>query len=288
MKKSLLLIFLLPIIGFSQMRNRLNLNDLNRYGLKGNVKEVTFKEYEPRFSNDSTYNLELYDFLAVHNYKIEFNKFGNLKTKSELRKENDSIKVGAIWQYQYDKINRILNETKLSFQYSKDTVTWNYEYVGDSIINIQQLNNNEKTSKYSYIEKDENEFFYHSNSDSSYMTKRLFVYDKFNRVTRSEDYKNKNFIQELIIKTYTDTISNNVFKEVVIWTKFNDSFYNEFEYDEKGSPIKMIIGNFKNNDPSINRYEYKYDRIGNWIQKRHFGWRGKLSRVYKREIKYYE
>lgn len=69
------------------------------------------------FSNDSTYNLELYDFLAVHNYKIEFNKFGNIKTKSELRKENDSIKVGAIWKYQYDKKNRILNETKLSFQY---------------------------------------------------------------------------------------------------------------------------------------------------------------------------
>jgi hypothetical protein len=46
----------------------------------------------------------------------------------------------------------------------------------------------------------------------------------------------------------------------------------------------MIIGNFKNNDPSINRYDYLYDHIGNWIEKRHFGCRGKLSRVFRREI----
>jgi hypothetical protein len=136
MKKRLLLVFLLPIIGFSQMRNILNSTDLNGYGLKGNIKEVTFKEYEPRFSNDSIYNLELCDFPAVHKYKVEFNKFGNLKTKYKLIKYNDSIKVGAIWQFKYDKINRILSEKKLLFRYSRDTIIWNYEYFGDSIINI--------------------------------------------------------------------------------------------------------------------------------------------------------
>lgn len=61
------------------MRNRLNSTDLNRYELKGNVKEMVFKEYEPRFSNDTTYTLELYDFLGPSNFKLEFNEYGNLK-----------------------------------------------------------------------------------------------------------------------------------------------------------------------------------------------------------------
>ncbi len=288
MKKRFLLIFFLPIIGFSQMRNRLNSTDLKRYELKGNVKEVFFKEYEPRFSNDSTYSLELYDFLGSSNFKLEFNKYGNLKTKSELRKRNDSIKIGAIWKYKYDKRNRILKEQRLSFQYSKDTITWNYEYIGDSIINIEQLDKTYKILYYTYLEKGNNEFLNHANSDSSYVTKRLYVYDKFNRITRSEDYENKDFIQDLRITTYKDTITINKFKEVVIWTKHNNSFYNEFEYDKNGNSIKMIIGNFNNNDPSINRYEYDYDKNGNWIEKRHFGWRGKLSTVFRREIKYYD
>ena len=270
------------------MRSRLNSTDLLRYDLKGNVKEMVFKEYEPRFSNDTTYNLELYDFLGPSNFKLEFNKYGNLKSKSELRTENDSIKVGAIWHYIYDNKNRVLKEQRFSFQYSKDTTTWNYEYIGDSIINIQQLDKTYKILYYTYREKGNFEFLSHANSDSSYVTKRLYVYDKFDRVIRSEDYENKDYIQDLRITTYKDTVSSKIFKEVLIWTKYNDSFYNEFEYNVKENFTKMIIGNFNKNDTSINRYEYDYDKKGNWIEKRHFGWRGKLSTVFRREIEYYD
>ena len=279
---------LLPIIGFSQMRNQLSSTDLKRYELNGRVKEMVFNEYEPRFSNDTTYTLELYDFLGPSNFKLEFNKSGNLKAKSELRTDNDSIKVGAIWNYKYDNQNRILQERRYSFQYSKDTITWNYEYVGDSIINVNQLDKTYEILYYTYIKKGNLEILNHSNSDSSYVTKKLYVYDKFNRVIRSEDYEDKDFIQDFRITTYKDTISLNKFKEIVIGTKHDISFYNEFEYNEKNNLIKMIIGNFNNNDTSINRYEYDYDKRGNWIEKRHFGWRGKLSTVFRREIKYYE
>lgn len=77
MKKTFLILILLPIIGFSQMRSRLNSTDLKRHELNGNVKEIVFKEYEPRFSNDSSYTLKLYDFLGTTNFKLEFNKYGN-------------------------------------------------------------------------------------------------------------------------------------------------------------------------------------------------------------------
>lgn len=74
----------------------------------------------------------------------------------------------------------------------------------------------------------------------------------------------------------------------MIWTKLNNNFYNEFEYNENNNSVKKVIGNFNDNETSINRYEYDYDKYGNWIEKRHFGWRGKLSTVYKRQITYYE
>ncbi|GHA45859.1 hypothetical protein GCM10007103_28740 [Salinimicrobium marinum] len=270
------------------MRERLNITDLERYGLKGSVLEIIHKEYEPKFSNDSTYTLELYDFLAPHNYKLEFNQNGNLNTRTELRKENDSLIAGAIWNYKYDQNKRILQEKRISYQYSKDTTIWNYEYKGDSIINVQQLDKTYKVLYYTYRQEGNFEYLNHANSDSSYITKKLFVYDNLNRLTRMEDYADKEFVQDMRISTYNDTISNNKFKEIVIWTKHDNSFYNEFEYDKNGNVITMIIGNFSEDKKSINRYEYIYDDRNNWIEKRHIGWRGKLSTVFKREIRYYE
>jgi|TARA_R110000787_G_C13358764_1_gene439856 hypothetical protein len=284
----IIILILIPIVGFSQMRERLNSTDLERYGLTGNVKEVIHKEYEPRFSNDSTYTLKLYDFLAPHNYKLEFNQNGNLNTRSELRKENDSLKTGAVWKYKYDSNNRILQEKRISFQYSKDTMIWNYKYKGDSIINVNQLDKTYKILYYTYKQKGNKEYLNHANSDSSYITKKLFTYDKQNRMTRYEDYANKDYIQDLRISTYKDTISKNKFKEIIIWTKYNNSSYNEFEYDKNGNVITMKIGNFVGKEPSINRYDYVYDKKGNWVEKKHIGWRGKLSTVFRREIEYYE
>jgi hypothetical protein len=207
----LIILFLIPTVGFSQMRERLNSTDLERYKLTGKVKQVIHKEYEPRFSNDSTYTLELYDFLAPHNYKLEFNLNGNLNTRTELRKENDSLKAGAVWKYKYDSNKRILEEKRISFQYSRDTMIWNYEYKGDSIINVNQLDKTYKILYYTYKQKGNMEYLNHANSDSSFVTKKLFVYDKKNRLTRYEDYSDKDYVQDLKISTYKDTISKNKF-----------------------------------------------------------------------------
>lgn len=269
------------------MRERLNSTDLERYGLKDSVLEIIHKEYEPRYSNDSIYTLELYDFLAPHNYKLVFDQEGNLNTRTELRKKNDSLISGAVWNYKYDQNKRILQEKRISHQYSKDTIIWNYEYKGDSVINVQQLDKTYDVLYYTYRQEGKFEYLNHANSDSSYQTKKLFVYDKFNRLIRMEDYAEKEFVQDLRISTYNDTTTNNMFREIVIWTKYDNAFYNEFEYDKNGNVITMIIGNFSDDKKSINRYEYIYDNRNNWIEKRHIGWRGKLSAVFKREIRYY-
>lgn len=287
MKQFYLLFLIIPFFSFSQIRKQLNETDLSLYNLNGSVKEVIHTEYEPKYSNDSTYTLQLYDFLGPHNYKLSFSKIGNLNEKVELKKEQDSLIAGSTWTYEYDKKNRIKEKLLISHQYSKDTIRWEYSYIGDSIIDIKQLDKTYKVLYYTYLEKGEYEYLNHTNSDSSYTTKNLFVYDNQNRLIRSEKYEDSNYIKDLQIKTYTDSISQNVFKEVNIWTKYKNNFYRQFEYDKNNNPIKMIIGRFDNNKESINCYEYIYDKKGNWIIKKHFGRKGKLSTVYKREIKYY-
>lgn len=289
-KTYLVLLFLIPTIGFSQMRERLNTTDTERYGLTGKVKELIHKEYEPRYSNDSTYTLELYDFLAPHNYKLEFNQKGNLNTRTELRKENDSLKTGALWKYKYDSINRILQEKRISFQYSKDTMIWNYKYKGDSIINVNQLDKTYKILYYTYKQKGNKEYLNHANSDSSYITKKLFVYDLQNRLIRSEDYRDKDYIQDLNLISYTDSISKNIYKKISLDAKYNNSWYTEYSYNSEGHINTMSFGNFSNsnNKEPINRYEYIYDQNNNWIEKRHYGTNGKLSTVFRRKITYYK
>jgi hypothetical protein len=230
----------------------------------------------------------LYDFFGLQNYELDFHQNGYLETKTELGTENDSLKAIAVWEYKYDAKNRIIQEKNISFKHSKDTVIWNYQYEGDSVTYIQQLDKTFQILYYTYIQNGELEYLNTANSDSSYLTKYLYKYDKQNRLIRFENYTNKEFVQDLKIYTFKDTISRNKFKEISISARNNRSSYSEFEYDERGNVTTVIIGDFVSSEPAINKYTYVYDERGNWIEKTHIGWRGKLSTVNRREIEYYE
>jgi len=275
-------------MGFSQMRERLNSTDLERYKLTGKVKQLIHKEYEPRFTNDSTYTLKLYDFLAAHNYKLEFNLHGNLIGRTELRKVNDSLKTGAVWYFKYDNNNRILQEKRISLQYSKDTIIWNFEYRGDSIVNVNQFDNTYKILYNTYKQKGNIEYLKHANSDSSYITKKRFVYDKQNRLTRYEDYANKDFIQDLKIYSYVDNYSKNINKTFSLDAKYNNSWINEYRYNFQGDVISISFENLVNDNKPGSSYQYIYDENGNWVEKKQYNPKGRLSVVFRREIVYYK
>jgi len=269
MKKNIfILLLLIPFIGLSQMRERFKSTDWEKYELKGKVKEVLHKEYIPRFSNDTTYTLELYDIvLALLNYKLEFNKTGNLNTLTELKLE-DSLIASVVWNYKYNSKNRIVQEKRVSLQYSKDTIIWNYQYKGNSITNIQQLDKTYKILYYTYKQKGNVEYLSQTNSDSSYIGKRVFVYDKKNRLIRDEDYENQKTIQHLTVSTYKDNGSNKKHRDTITSIKYNYRLYNEFEYNEYGDIIIMKTGSFTDAPSSVNKYTYVYDKKGNWIEKK--------------------
>ena len=120
------------------MRERLNSTDIVRHSLKAKVNELIHKEYRPRFSNDSTYTLELGGSITVNHYKLNFDQKGYLKTKIILEKKGDSLTKGDVWLYKYDKNNRIVQEKIISRYSPRDTTALTYEYVGDTIINIRR------------------------------------------------------------------------------------------------------------------------------------------------------
>lgn len=274
-------------MAISQMRERIHFNDLYRNQLKGNVKELKHVEYEPTYKSETAFDLKIHFIPFIrNNYSVKFNKNGNLEEKLELTLNKDSLILDNKWSYYYDKKNRIKKEAN---KYS----TWDYEYIGDSITKITQLDKNYNSPQYyKYTQKGNKELLNTFNIDSSNQTKRLFVYDKYNRSTRLENYDNKEFIQQIILKNYKDTISQNPDNEIYIYTNGNpyiDIFIKKnYEYDNKNNPIKSEFENLNLSKNTSEKYQYTYDKQGNWIEKKLFDIKNKLFSVIKREIFYYD
>lgn len=273
----------LPFDGFSQFRDQLHTTGWEQNGLQGKVKEILHKEYEPRFSTDTSYKLVLYDFLAPHNYQLIFDKRGYLNYINELRKQGDSLIVGAVWQYHYFENNKLQRKDWISFRPRSDTMTWIYQYIGDTTI-IEYLGRSftliNQIGEFEYVQS--------SNYDSTYKTRMRMVYDNRNRLIRKENYKTSDYIEFLTLRIFQNDTLNKPYKEIFIDHEHHQSHYRSFKYDEFGNKILMTIGNFSGEKQAENRYEYIYDHFGNWIEKRHYGRNGKLATVYTREIMYFE
>ncbi len=125
-------------------------------------------------------------------------------------------------------------------------------------------------------------------SRNNYKTKRLYQFDDFNRLIRYEDYDDKEFVQQLHIYSYLDTTTTNVYKQINLWPKINnDANYVTKDYDQYGNPIKITTGRFDENKILKFTMEYKYDSIGNWIERKYFNQNDKLSKISYRTITYY-
>lgn len=288
MKKIIIFLFIIiPFIAKSQMRERIYFNDLYRNQLKGNVKELKHVEYEPIYKSETEFELKIHFTPFVrNNYSVKFNNKGYLEEKSQLTLNKDSLVLDNKWYYYYDKKNKIKKEGN---KYS----TWDYEYIGDSITKIIQLHKTYDSPKYyNYTQKGSDELLNTFNVDSSYQTKILFVYDKYNRIIRIENYDNKEFIQQLTLRNYEDTIAQNPNNEIYIYTNGNpyiDVFTkSNYVYDNKNNPIKREFENLNPNKNKTEKYQYTYDKQGNWIEKEMFDIKNKLFAVIKREIFYYD
>ena len=282
-RKILLLIFIfIYSLTFGQIKLDLIQNDLESENLKGQVKSITSKNYRVSYTSDSTYILEDENIITWGGSTVNFNKNGYKESRVsfDLKKENplDSLK----WIYKYDKDNSVVQEFWIDYGTPIDTNITIYEFKNDSIV----LKQNEiAASKHKITSHQE---IITSISKNGYKTKRLYQFDDYDRLIRYEDYEDKEFIQELHIYLYQDSISKNIHKQINLYPKYNnDADCITKEYDNFGNPVVIKFQRFENDKNRKNKMEYKYDSNGNWIERRYYYPNGKLSNISFRTIIYF-
>lgn len=286
----LIIILHIELTALCQHRQRLCFSDQERFNLRGKIKSYTHIDYQPIFEQDSLKDLRIDDFILLpNNYKLEFDKNGYRQKKIEFSymQEKDSLVDKGLWIYKYDKHNRILQETYCPDKFSMDTIKWFYTYPNDSTTLIHQYGTTYAFTNqfYKYLQEGWNEDFWQSNADSSYVTRKRFVYDMHNRMIRTEEYGNQNYIQYIRAYTYPDSLTRNPNIKVRINTKYNTpAIITTYEYDKFGNEIKAsIIGKYAR----ANNTKYKYDKNRNWIERSVYLSNGRIK-ISKRKFEYWE
>ena len=209
--------------------------------LNGVVKVLIDKKLRVNHTTDSTYILEDYNILEWEVQKFKFNESG-YKTEHLLfdLRENPSLD-SLKWIYQYDSKNRLNKELFIKYTQPVDTNITTYSYPNDTLA----IERKEKTEIQHIINKNQEVIISHS--DNGYQTKRLYKYDNLERLIRYENYEDKDFIQQLHIYTYKDTLTDNVYQQVNVWPVHNNSSsFTKSEYDKYGNPVKIYSGKFDN------------------------------------------
>lgn len=271
----------------AQHRERLISSDSDRMRLKGKVSTLSHLDYDliEDISDTSSMRIDHF-FLSPNNYVVEFNTHGNIvkKTEFEYLYSNDTLRSKGKWTYSYDSLNRIIKEVYYWNNSSNDTTLWTYEYLGDSVTLIDKYDDTYKHMRYRYAQRDNIEYLTTANSDSSYLTRILFVYDRFNRIIRKEEYEDQPTMTHIRSWRYIDSLSVNAALDVSISLKHNYGpvvIINEYD-SLQNVTLSSRIGNQK---PSL--IEYDFDALGNWTERRTLLPNG-FIKISRRRIEYYQ
>lgn len=281
-----IILFSLSCSVTAQMKYRLSKNDIERFELKGYVKSIFYREFQPSFKNrkKTKYILHPYTFLSEDNYRLNFKKNGYLKEKNNFTIENNQLKKFADWSYDYDNENRVFKEICTFFDSNKE-LKWEYNYKKDTV-EIVKFSNSEPNLFYRYVQENNTEIYTIRNSDNSYKEKTIFEYDNTNRLISIKKNYDRDAIQEVIYTKYIDDHNARKESEIVEDIQQEKKHISKFIYNEKGDASNtFVIINGKKN--LFLTFEYIYDTNGNWIERRTYNKDKKLVSVTKRGIEYY-
>lgn len=286
-RRLLVLIFLANAINVSgQIKNKLVKNDLELKKLKGPVKTILGKTYGVKYTSDSTYLLQDNNLLRWDGYKFEFDEKGYEKELLSFDSRLDNLK----WIFRHDSKDRLIKKIALKLSDPVDTLfITTYKYKSDTLVLSETKMNTKKIQTEHKIIEDKE--IIRTASEDGYETRRLYQYDKFNRLIRYEEYKDEEFIQRLQIYTYKDSLTDNVFKQVSIgpaYSEGQDGSYWIQEYGRYGNPVKKSVKRFQKNTIRESHRKYEYDAHGNWTRmENYFNNSNKINQVHTRKISYY-
>lgn len=177
---------------------------------------------------------------------------------------NDTLKFEAF--FKYDKYSNLIEQTNIQ---NGDTTSGRFEYKYDNagrILFKKQIDNGEQSRN-----ETTNEFKYDTEGN---LLELISKSELFGEMKSTYEYNSKNRIKKI-----TEYESGKIVKETLF-----DKFYN-----------KTLVRFYKSNELNKEmKYEYEFDKKGNWIQrdtfmKEYFGDKNTVM-IYKetRKIEYYE
>lgn len=235
------------------------------------VKEERI-EYNPEgvyrkrtsFQNGLPILIETLDPNGKITEKIENEYYPSGKIKKESEFKNDELE--SLCYYEYDNKGSLIES----------------KYISYSLYNIYDHTTNFSVT---YSEMNGNNVETHINLKDK--TKRIYVYDSYNRRIMLSEYDEKGHITKKI-----ETFYNNDGLES--GAKLDDNYIERLKYDEHGNLIRMEwYPYFRGDQPNpskkylraITIFEYIYDYQGNWIELRQYR-DGVYNLLQTRQIEY--
>ncbi|MDD4739671.1 MAG: hypothetical protein PHG98_06945 [Bacteroidales bacterium] len=288
-RKALLIISLFVFITFSQTTIAQNKDeyDILRDELRGKVKSVNEKHYEEKriFFGLIPIKEEFSDKY------MEFNKDRNIIYEN---KQSNKVGYRDIIFFKYNERGNCVE--LIGYQYKKGKKDEkcdhqnNYEYIYNEKGNITEMktyfyNKLLYTSYYKYDEKGNCIEELNKKPEDSTFTKYIFTLNSNGNMILFESYNSLGIYGSKIIYTLDDkgnTIKSEWFLKDNI--KPHETLY---IYNIKGNVIMEISYNNFKNYYYANIFKYKYDSRGNWIKKTEYNEEGKIVKITKRKIEYY-
>lgn len=268
-------------------------NDLESLFLKGKVKEMT-QEYYLAVESYGDVNTGILELTSGDNYKIKFNLNGNKIEDIKVEKDpyKDSKEQVYKTTYKYDANERLTEESRFIFD---NILVSKIKYKYDSLPQNQQM--------YRCIKKYYNPQGTLNNGVLTSMDS--IEYNSVGKEISLKSFDPKNLTGKLIYEYDKD--GNRI--EIIGYDYPRDRIIKQLlKYDSKGNPIQqrhiLINATYKDTihnaiynsvfDNSNNevgrdktlRFEYEYDKIGNWIKKVE-NFKDSAKFITKRKFEYY-
>jgi hypothetical protein len=269
------------------------------YHLKGKVSSTTEFNYKSYILKDEVYEI-------ARNYKFDI--AGQCLDKIILLTAGGA---NSHYSYGYDKNgNRIEDKDFTESGHWRRTVN-KYDLQGNQIecIGYDTLGRIADKDEYTY-DKHGNYTAHKHSGDRSYSETNTFVYDGSSRlvsaknVTTDGDYKNAEirYSSDTLDESWRGSWGNghvqtvfNKNKQMVMYRSvgpedgFGQPFENTYQYDSAGNQtgIRQTRNGVVDKFPYSERFEYEYDKNGNWIKRTTTTLDGKPMESVERKIEYY-
>ncbi|WP_143093402.1 hypothetical protein [Halpernia frigidisoli] len=250
---------------------------MNLVGKVKNIEERVFEVNNKKLTFDN-------GILMPASFNYNFDENGYVNYKEDIKKIDGKEKISTKQYFTFEK-NKPLTELYLITEFAdSDSIIYKYKYLNDSLITKTNFSKSYKGLTERITISGNKEFSELSYPSEKVLESKTLEYNRNNKFVFKETIGFDD--KEIIERKYKQNSNCTDFeKENITENKFNINSTQLREYDQLCNLVKITFIN--KNSKSDLKLEYKYDKIGNWIEKKSYNFAGRIYSITKRTITYY-